>query len=188
MCGDHSRTCCSKCFGRGSSPRVRGPRMPSRMTIHSVRIIPACAGTTFPSRCQKNIVEDHPRVCGDHLLSDKQFDTLKGSSPRVRGPLDELHRRIQSVGIIPACAGTTLPHHPMLDFRQDHPRVCGDHVNSISVRLERTGSSPRVRGPLCHIIPCWIFDRIIPACAGTTLTAYQYDWNGQDHPRVCGDH
>ena len=50
----------------GSSPHARGPRLKLRMEPSSMRIIPACAGSTWSSL--QNIVrfKDHPRMRGVH--------------------------------------------------------------------------------------------------------------------------
>ena len=50
------------------------------------------------------------------------------------------------------------------------------------------GSSPRVRGTLCHAPrQCWRI-RFIPACAGNTASKRIVCIGAPVHPRVCGEH
>ena len=51
---------------------------------------------------------DHPRVCGEHLFDGALVVPQAGSSPRVRGALDGVDGGDERVGIIPACAGSTI--------------------------------------------------------------------------------
>ena len=90
--------------------------------------------------------------------------------------------------ITPACAGNTLVNANIVNFRTDHPRVCGEHGISGEEFNRLPGSPPRVRGTLhlshedCHL------SRITPACAGNTIHVaclFSIWW---DHPRVCGEH
>ena len=67
VCGEHIRLTHGKNVFRGSSPRMRGTRLPVRLQERWSGIIPAYAGNTqcdfhFPS-----LIGDHPRVCGEHL-------------------------------------------------------------------------------------------------------------------------
>ena len=51
-----------------------------------------------------------------------------------------------SAGIIPAYAGSTRVVLEDRKVSQDHPRVCGEHVDHLQVQKIWTGSSPRMRG------------------------------------------
>ena len=68
-----------------------------------------------------------------------------------------------------------------------HPRVCGENYRGLMQRLERSGSSPRVRGkPLrCHVRR--VDHRLIPACAGKTVATFPIASRNGAHPRVCGE-
>ena len=91
-----------------------------------------------------------------------------GSSPLVRGQLDDLLCLIVGNRIIPARAGPTDP--PARDEGEfaDHPRSCGANMRFPLSRTSRSGSSPLVRGQQ------WFDEfgreiiRIIPARAGPT--------------------
>ena len=111
-----------------------------------------------------------------------------GSSPLVRGALNNSQFDIVSFGIIPARAGSTTRGHKALKVREDHPRSCGEHSDTGYFHVTLNGSSPLVRGAPC----CGGHnpDRvgIIPARAGSTGRRVRGgDWK-RDHPRSCGEH
>ena len=91
-----------------------------------MRIIPAYAGSTEGSLEGGVPAEDHPRVCGEHQADRCFYGPDLGSSPRMRGALGGLRRRVVD--------------------DQDHPRVCGEHGAQIRVFEGVLGSSPRMRG------------------------------------------
>ena len=72
---------------QGSSPHVRGALSLVGVLGDGVGIIPACAGSTpqVPGPAARR--GDHPRMCGEHFLSD--------------------HLNLLELGIIPACAEST---------------------------------------------------------------------------------
>ena len=151
---------------------------------------------------------DHPRVCGEHPLCVSPFRGSVGSSPRMRGTLIPHLRRAGRTGIIPAYAGNTIRAGPPLPEHRDHPRVCGEHLSSVTMTTRTVGSSPRMRGTLTantqparafgssprmrgtrecrtrHAVPL----RIIPAYAGNTKPVWRTPRGIWDHPRVCGEH
>ena len=69
----------------GSSPRMRGAQRRRETFADGRRIIPAYAGSTIQVWNGKAFVEDHPRVCGEHLSSSYNLVPVPGSSPRMRG-------------------------------------------------------------------------------------------------------
>ena len=92
------------------------------------------------------------------------------------------------MGIIPACAGNTLPGAGRVQPHRDHPRVCGEHPWRGLSRFLVLGSSPRVRGTLCAAMISSCITGIIPACAGNTQITLLPGRSPRDHPRVCGEH
>ena len=91
------------------------------------------------------------------------------------------------LGIIPACAGNSLPELASTLRSRDHPRVCGEqrggnHRNTIGM-----GSSPRVRGTVVDSIASTPDVGIIPACAGNSGGVLTISGSVEDHPRVCGE-
>ena len=111
-----------------------------------------------------------------------------GSSPRVRGTLSHCAWLSSRSGIIPACAGNTRRSTVEVLCRRDHPRVCGEHRETLDIINRYMGSSPRVRGtPERGVYICSCVG-IIPACAGNTSTNSASVSPPRDHPRVCGEH
>ena len=130
----------------GSSPRVRGTDLTRRDRACKRRIIPACAGNRFSGFGTTSVKPDHPRVCGEQCPIFRLYESVSGSSPRVRGTGGRDPRFRHGVRIIPACAGNSV-RDPVVPARMpDHPRVCGEqgeYPGHLSCLL---GSSPRVRG------------------------------------------
>ena len=168
VCGEHSPRTGSASKRLGSSPRMRGAqRALGKETVHA-RIIPAYAGSTLYGGVIAVHEEDHPRVCGEHLVTVAIYATLVGSSPRMRGALLPPWPGQRPERIIPAYAGSTSGGTSGSRGTRDHPRVCGEHRE---VPLE-----------LVHLL--WI----IPAYAGSTVRDQGAQAARRDHPRVCGEH
>ena len=150
----------------GSSPRARGQRTRS---------------TRLPLQGS-----DHPRVRGVNSFPPQPEQIEAGSSPRARG------QRLSGDGfckprrIIPACAGSTSIQYVVLLFGPDHPRVRGVNGSKFGLLLRFGGSSPRARGQLLYAGDTTISDRIIPACAGSTVVGLARVFGATDHPRVRG--
>ena len=113
--GDHPRVCGEKQVQlpglqpfKGSPPRVRGKAVPAPMLLTSAGITPACAGKSDSRRSQSCARRDHPRVCGEKLLSSTASCRQTGSPPRVRGKGGNGNVQIAQAGITPACAGKRL--------------------------------------------------------------------------------
>ena len=175
-------------LNQGSSPRVRGTRLPGVPRIEARGIIPACAGNTPQPRQDRRAIRDHPRVCGEHQLLSSDQTRVEGSSPRVRGTRTARTETGGDPGIIPACAGNTTSATHQAPSGGDHPRVCGEHRTGVGSPSRTWGSSPRVRGTQfggCH---GELALGIIPACAGNTSIIVPRHTTTGDHPRVCGEH
>ena len=142
--------CGSFLFGGfiGSSPRVRGRRVPRPSSKPRTRLIPAGAGQTRPRNRAGREHTAHPRGCGADIEAIITAQASNGSSPRVRGRLLEGAGLRLPRGLIPAGAGQTHSAGLQPRSRWAHPRGCGaDPVRAISRR-------PR--------------QRLIPAGAGQT--------------------
>ena len=76
------------------------------------------------------------------------FDRVSqwGSSPLTRGTPDRHADERRDVGIIPAYAGNTSRPRFSRGFREDHPRLRGEHRNARWTMSMATGSSPLTRG------------------------------------------
>ena len=174
---DHPRVCGEKviedmCCSRpvGSPPRVRGEDFPAVHRVLQYRITPACAGRSVCEGIIRQVVQDHPRVCGEKAVVNPKCQSDRGSPPRVRGEAAFLMRLPLRRGITPACAGRSQKSLYRVLDAQDHPRVCGEKLFQLYSYSCSLGSPPRVRGEgsLCCARPSG--RRITPACAGRSCT------------------
>ena len=146
VCGEHDPFCSCTVAIPGSSPRVRGTYLQAESVSPAQRFIPACAGNILFRASPHHFLSVHPRVCGEHLLTVITYPIQFGSSPRVRGTLSGTIVAHGNPRFIPACAGNMIARVSQSVRRTVHPRVCGEHINSIRRIFRRSGSSPRVRG------------------------------------------
>ena len=72
------------------------------------RITPAYAGKSSGSRCQPLSNRDHPRLCGEKVLSTQKAAYLTGSPPPMRGKVALFERTPHELGITPAYAGKSF--------------------------------------------------------------------------------
>ena len=151
----------------GSSPRVRGTRRTQGGRSCCRRFIPACAGNSSLRAGLPTAPAVHPRVCGElHSHRPTQGNPI-GSSPRVRGTLVQVLRRLAGFSV--------------------HPRVCGE-LSVVNVRVVCVaGSSPRVRGTQRSERSRSMCRRFIPACAGNSMGWRDLLPQRTVHPRVCGE-
>ena len=187
MCGERKPVRLRNRQGPGSSPRVRGTEPKGIKSGKSIRFIPACAGNGDLRNEVSDVRPVHPRVCGERIRGGGLHAAPCGSSPRVRGTgigiWDELTRR----RFIPACAGNGPPRRSPKPSAPVHPRVCGERVKIEEDQVERTGSSPRVRGTDTHRWTTAAATRFIPASAGNGNGCDPCDSCDPVHPRVCGE-
>ena len=188
MCGEHPINAPTSTARAGSSPHVRGARAVRKSQSATIGIIPACAGSTSPFRRMRCLRRDHPRMCGEHHRNQSSPPSWAGSSPHVRGAPSLHHRRMRSHGIIPACAGSTASTSHTCVSAGDHPRMCGEHSMAVWTAASASGSSPHVRGAHCFPASSGVLQRIIPACAGSTMWFNRKHNEYGDHPRMCGEH
>ena len=168
MCGENTSTTSPLSREKGSPPRVRGKQAVEVMLIERVRITPACAGKTLIQLHRPRAVQDHPRVCGENLLTLLFSCGTAGSPPRVRGKQSKYASTPRRCRITPACAGKTKFADMVIVPEQDHPRVCGENMRWSSSQSACSGSPPRVRGKPGRIFAVQDGARITPACAGKT--------------------
>ena len=145
-CGEHPYHALACSLRRGSSPRMRGTRGHVRSNGEVGGIIPAHAGNTHIMLSHVVCDGDHPRACGEHVVTFAPMVKSAGSSPRMRGTLNPATPEVDQTGIIPAHAGNTQCIRLPRMERRDHPRACGEHSSGIGMMRYGTGSSPRMRG------------------------------------------
>ena len=187
VCGENGGVNLQTIETDGSSPRVRGKPHADYSAAARDRLIPACAGKTAASLPITRSSQAHPRVCGENDATDKFQNTLKGSSPRVRGKLWAYTVEHLLVRLIPTCAGKTSARAWPLGLLRAHPRVCGENFEIKPEMGRGEGSSPRVRGKRKIVIPDNTFFRLIPACAGKTQRRPSFCRPGRAHPRAGGE-
>src|SRR5690606_8460856 len=105
--------------------------------------------------------KDHPRVRGEHRSVDLLARPRHGSPPRARGAHVLIGPRTDTIGITPACAGSTERVTRAPQVREDHPRVRGEHGGPMRVPANTYGSPPRARGARYPLI------RHYPVCGIT---------------------
>ena len=134
--------------GVGSSPHTRGARG-RRSTI-------------------PRIIEDHPRIRGEHDLVAGVDLLADGSSPHTRGARAGRAGLGPGWRIIPAYAGSTRCRSRRRGRCRDHPRIRGEHRLDIPWPQAMQGSSPHTRGarPSRRSLQAW----------------------REDHPRIRGEH
>ena len=86
---------------------MRGTPRISRHSCSRRGIIPAYAGNTHSEATSRKMRRDHPRVCGEHIITAKAQIWNEGSSPRMRGTHENYDVTVYERGIIPAYAGNT---------------------------------------------------------------------------------
>ncbi len=188
LCGEHRAPSLRTALSCGSSPPVRGTRSDDARAAHTGRFIPACAGNTHLALQRRRPQAVHPRLCGEHgrrLFGPKR---VAGSSPPVRGTRSRPRRRARRRRFIPACAGNTFGFGRAGATGAVHPRLCGEHVNTISRNRNMFGSSPPVRGTRTGRGGERLKLRFIPACAGNTPRDSERTPSSPVHPRLCGEH
>ena len=134
MCGEKCRVSGSGRVWWGSPPHVRGKVTRLYALADKEGITPACAGKRSAWNCQLTHTKDHPRMCGEKLLSKWGQDGPLGSPPHVRGKATFSGRHRLAVGITPACAGkrlkrsrSTVPHAAIVSL---FPSVCNKPAGS----------------------------------------------------------
>ena len=167
---------------------MRGTQHRYHIAVVIRGIIPTCTGNTSLSVRVVSVRRDHPRMCGEHSCQIKPMSGSRGSSPHVRGARSTSRTYRPKVGIIPACAGSTLGLRVLRLPAWDHPRMCGEHLEMHEIVFMEKESSPHVRGAhLVAIGQCPDLG-IIPACAGSTSGTSCAVFVLGDHPRMCGEH
>ena len=188
ICGEHLVEYNWGTLVMGSSPHMRGTRLPCKLLTIGNGIIPAYAGNTRGWLHSWTCKKDHPRICGEHFHPPPCKPSGKGSSPHMRGTPLIIPVRGLACGIIPAYAGNTF--HPIHNggYPRDHPRICGEHVAMALSAICAPGSSPHMRGTRTERHRSDTVIGIIPAYAGNTPEHVYRCSPRRDHPRICGEH
>ena len=139
---DHPRACGEKSFAvvngvqnSGSPPRMRGKGLLnfSLVVTH----------------------QDHPRICGEKSGQAMLWEHFTGSPPHMRGKVTLSEICARGSRITPAYAGkSTLPGSLDHTYR-DHPRICGEKVQTLWYEDIQLGSPPHMRGKVPTALYCF---------------------------------
>ena len=111
----------------GSPPHTRGAFEGVSVAELTGGITPAYAGSILRLCRFVNVVEDHPRIRGEHLLRLTGSQCAMGSPPHTRGALRMSPASGSETGITPAYAGSICWVFWRWQPPQDHPRIRGEH-------------------------------------------------------------
>ena len=186
--GEHEEHPTASPSTEGSSPHTRGALTGRQPAGRTVGIIPAYAGSTAPVGEHGAGIQDHPRIRGEHGRAILPSRQETGSSPHTRGALIADVNSLQDKRIIPAYAGSTRVLGLLWPAVTDHPRIRGEHSNTIRHTATTTGSSPHTRGAPSSWTKRPTSVRIIPAYAGSTRHRSARAVFPRDHPRIRGEH
>ena len=131
---------------RGSPPRGRGKVSRGRGKLKNVGITPAWAGKSRHSRIFAVITRDHPRMGGEKADAAADRAMTVGSPPHGRGKACTARRRAALHGITPARAGKSQTCPARRSRCRDHPRVSGEKLVKVCIKIHKNGSPPRERG------------------------------------------
>ena len=130
------------------------------------RITPAYAGKSTRCRATLRSGGDHPRICGEKMLTGTATDEETGSPPHMRGKVQRQQPNTYSMGITPAYAGKSRYAVQWHSACWDHPRICGEKgFIGLEVGLY-PGSPPHMRGKAIVHLPFVLRVGITPAYAG----------------------
>ena len=146
MRGEHWFFRLTKRSRPGSSPHARGAQTAHLPACNQGGIIPACAGSTPIRSISRLSTWDHPRMRGEHRFCKRRAGACGGSSPHARGAPAPTDAPTNKRGIIPACAGSTIPSRSYRAPVRDHPRMRGEHGGVEQSAPLFLGSSPHARG------------------------------------------
>ena len=126
-------------------------------------------------------------MCGEHLFGGA-LSLYLGSPPHVRRTRLTSSCDVARCRITSACAENTLTTRPRTLRRQDHLRMCGEHIGqSVSYPAE-LGSPPHVRRTLINPFSFASARGITSACAENTKLCTVQSFADEDHLRMCGEH
>ena len=172
----------------GSSPLTRGAPELSTITPGKRRLIPAHAGSTPPRGFLLCDGAAHPRSRGEHPDGRAEGSGSVGSSPLTRGAPGRATTTIRLRRLIPAHAGSTCSMIGARSAPRAHPRSRGEHKTMATARNAHLGSSPLTRGARPSKCPYRTPTGLIPAHAGSTISAPPWPEEKAAHPRSRGEH
>ncbi len=125
--GEHARERSSAGSRSGPPPRRRGALVVLVPVRARHRTTPASAGSTDRYVIEASRTSDHPRVGGEHRMTDPKRLAVYGPPPRRRGARPGPESDAGSGRTTPASAGSTRAEARPSPAPEDHPRVGGEH-------------------------------------------------------------
>ena len=123
-------------YGKGSPPHTRGTLFTYQWQLENLRITPAYTGNTQAIANIQAVMEDHPRIHGEHSREQSTLSPFQGLPPHTRGTHDNLKYNKIDHRITPAYTGNTLMTCLHYRFYRDHPRIHGEHsLTSLTIYL-----------------------------------------------------
>ena len=150
----------------GSPPPMRGKGFDVPVIQRQDGITPAYAGKSGIVSLYAEFFQDHPRLCGEKVLSWIGIGFGAGSPPPMRGKAYFRCFFGTSVRITPAYAGKSTCVHQQKAPAKDHPRLCGEKPERCICPHSLVGSPPPMRGKVLYTICNYKWCRITPAYAG----------------------
>ena len=147
-CGENRKRTVLYVIDTGSPPQVRGKRAIIAQCVLYSGITPAGAGKTETGVIRLKRAKDHPRRCGENVITCISGAGISGSPPQVRGKHAQEAWENARKRITPAGAGKTETVKGIPAAEEDHPRRCGENKSAVKCAQNRTGSPPQVRGKL----------------------------------------
>ena len=187
LCGEKCNLCPSSKFTLGSPPPMRGKDVCGGRSKTSSGITPAYAGKSRRITSSFSSMRDHPRLCGEKANPPAALIFRMGSPPPMRGKGKRFKSLHPLTGITPAYAGKSFFFRKSRRLQRDHPRLCGEKINSQSVNKRLKGSPPPMRGKAVFFRKQCHKGRITPAYAGKSGQLSCNHCIFGDHPRLCGE-
>ena len=126
-------------------------------------------------------------MCGESFSRNHFDSSFQGSPPHVWGK--QLFKCSVGVGsgITPTCVGKALIIKHAVYALKDHPHMCGESGNAVTIQGFGSGSPPHVWGKpedCCEQYRC---QRITPTCVGKAPCRPPVCAYHRDHPHMCGE-
>ena len=134
-CGEHNRKIYERASWDGSSPRMWGTLLTSRLAFFTPRFIPTHVGNTSqrPFLPMKRAV--HPHACGEHMIRATLAGVQFGSSPRMWGTRPGWPPVPRRCRFIPTHVGNTRSLRSVIGLHRFIPTHVGNTFPSIAAML-----------------------------------------------------
>ena len=170
LCGEKGARSCDCASSEGSPPLMRGKVQPLPRRPFPSGITPAYAGKSGCLISDRQLMRDHPRLCGEKGNIQAAAGCNKGSPPLMRGKGYAGAIPRDACWITPAYAGKSFSRGQLRENRKDHPRLRGEKKGHRKNPARVVGSPPLTRGKVFAAKWHPFHERITPAYAGKRPT------------------